>query len=70
MVELMKNYHSLLYHLFLNHFLFRLNLLLLMVNEDMDQHDAKILFYYLFIIKIKKNSFFYLFFNYLKSKYR
>jgi hypothetical protein len=37
----MEDYQLLLYHLLLNHFSFQLMMLL---NEDMDRHDAKILF--------------------------
>jgi hypothetical protein len=38
-VEQMVDYRLFLFHLLLNHFLFQLNL---MLNEDMDRHDAKI----------------------------
>jgi hypothetical protein len=44
-VEQMEDYQLLLFHLLLNHFSIQLNL---MLNEDMDQHDAKIYFIYLF----------------------
>jgi hypothetical protein len=41
---LVVDYQLLLFHLLLNHFLFQLNLLLMMLNEDMNQHDVKNLF--------------------------
>jgi hypothetical protein len=48
--EPMEGYQLAYFHLLLIHFSFRLNLLLMMLNEDMDRHDAKIDIHFYFIL--------------------